>query len=250
MAHQKTHTCICNAEKLLEESSPDSLRYAALQLRMAIEYLFYELIPLYQEELPDDITSSTWQPRQIIDALLECNPYVDQDAQIRIGDGSSAMVFESKAPNRRLLKQHYHRLGSYLHAPVNLLDPQAEKWQSDLREAILCLRQFDTEQILHNIRPLVTFSCQLCGRVVKRNKHGVEASGEMRCPNPKCMAIYDIRLEPDRFCYALRKVDYKCLYCGALNNASAGGIQEGIIIDCKACGKRAIVRLGYCEAIE
>lgn len=45
---------------------------------MGIEWLFYELIPLYRDELRDDITGR-WRPQEIIDALFECDPSADQD---------------------------------------------------------------------------------------------------------------------------------------------------------------------------
>src|SRR5688572_29294296 len=125
MVHAKTIECVRKAGSLIEAGDADSLRYATLQLRMGIEYLFYELIPSYKDELPDDIMSK-WQPKQIIDALLECDPLVDKDARIAItaaGASSPALVLRSKAVNKGILKDHYHRLGSFLHAPVDLVDP-------------------------------------------------------------------------------------------------------------------------------
>jgi hypothetical protein len=112
MVHTKTVTCLQKTEALIANPSDDTLRYATLQLRMGIEFLFYELIPLYKEELPDDIATTKWRPNEIIDALLECNPDADQDARIAIIPSQSgaeantpAIVKDAKAPNKRLLRQ-------------------------------------------------------------------------------------------------------------------------------------------------
>jgi hypothetical protein len=246
MAHAETDACVRKAEVLLEEGSLDSLRYATLQLRMGIEYLFYELIPHYRDELPDDITTS-WQPQKILDALLECDPYVDQDAKIRIGDGP---VHQSKAPTKRLLKKHYHRLGSYLHAPVDLVEPPREKWRNDLLEVVSCLREYQTTQIVFNFRPLVEIACKLCERPIRRNKHGVEKTGQMQCLNPACRAIYDIRLEGDKVHYALRQESYTCPYCMTVNYVSIGALVDGLTITCDNCEKRVAVRLGCLEPVD
>lgn len=167
MAHTQTISCVRKAELLLADDSHDSLRYATLQLRMGIEYLFYELIPLYKEELPDDITSTKWQPQKTIDALLHCDPDADKDGRLAVGPsgavgqpGAATLIMEIKSPNKRMLRDHYHRLGSYLHAPVGLVDADTHKWHSDLETTINCLKQFKGNQVLCNIRALVEIPCK------------------------------------------------------------------------------------------
>ena len=114
MVYQRTQSCVRKAKELIEEDDADSLRYASLQLRMGIEYVFYELLKMYRDELPDDITAK-WQPKQIIDAILECDPSADQDAKVAIGpsgsldpggDVSQALLYQTKAPSKKLLKKH------------------------------------------------------------------------------------------------------------------------------------------------
>lgn len=250
MVHHKTQSCVRKANELLASDDPDALRYASLQLRMGIEYVFYDLLPLYRDELPDDITSK-WQPKQIMDAILECDPTADQDARIAIGpsgafeDGSDAtdvMVKETKAPSKKLLKKHYHRLGFYLHAPVNLRQPDEEKWRKDLTKAIDALADFDDSKILFNVRPLVEFDCDVCGRRLRRNRHGVEASKEMRCLDPKCNALYDVKLNGDETRWQLRQGHYDCPYCNETNYFSVGGMKDGMPITCGNCKKRVAVR--------
>lgn len=222
MPHTETIDCVQKAKALVAEGSADSLRYASLQLRMGIEWLFYELIPLYRDELPDDITTR-WRPQEIIDALLECDPLVDQDGKIAfgsIGPGGEAappaFVLETRAPNKRLLRKHYHRLGGCLHAPVDGTQPDLQKCRADLEALIASLEEYKWNQALINLRPLVHIPCE-CGRTIKRNKHGVEATGAMQCTNPKCRAVYDVKIDGDRVRYSLRHAEFACPYCQVTN---------------------------------
>jgi len=251
MVHSLTMDCVQKAETLIADPSADTMRYASLQLRMGIEYLFYELIPLYQEELPDDITTTKWQPREIIDALLECDPYADKDGRVAIGspvtDGQSitpTIVKDVKAPNKRILKQHYHRLGSYLHAPVSLVQPDIGKWLADLGKTIDCLKEYKDNQVLINIRPLVEIPCD-CGRTIKRNRKGVDATGEMQCPSPDCRAVFDVSLDKNNTRYTLRQASYHCPYCRTQNFVPVHRLSDGVPINCVMCNCRVVVRSGF-----
>jgi hypothetical protein len=119
------------------------------------------------------------QPRQIIDALLECDPLVDQDAKVafspsdpQAGAAMPVLSKQAKAVNKRMLKEHYHRLGANLHAPVDLRDPDIKKWSSDLGKVIECLHNYTADQVLINVRPLVQIQCA-CGRTIKRNRRAL-----------------------------------------------------------------------------
>jgi hypothetical protein len=242
MPHIVTHGCLQKAESLIETGDLDSLRHASLQLRMGIEYLFYELIPSYKDELPDDIMTANWQPQKIFDEILECNPDADKDARYAFGPAATTpgsegwMAFDSKSPTKRVLKEHYHRLGRYLHAPVNMVNPSLDKWRGDLENAATCLKEYKLGQVLCNVRPLVEIRCK-CGRTIKRNKFGVEASGVMRCPDPKCKRIYDVRFVGDSIEYTPRESNYECPYCGAINYVPASWVVNGIKFNCDNCRK-------------
>lgn len=220
---------------------------------MGIEYLFYELLSQYRDELPDDITSK-WQPKQIIDAILECDPTADQDAKLLIGKPGAfdndevpadVLVKETKAPNKRLLKKHYHRLGFYLHAPVDLQPPDETKWREDLQKAADVLSDYDSTKILVNFRELIQFSCTCCGREIRRNRNGVEATKEMRCLDPKCGAIYDVEVAGDKWRWRIREAHFDCPNCQASGSISAGDIREGTQTNCRSCGRRLGVRSNF-----
>lgn len=252
MVHYLTHQCVERAKALLEDSKQESLRYASLELRMGIEYLFYEILPLYSEELPDDITSK-WQPQKIIDAILECDPDADKDSRMILSphrtteDGlkRSAIQFQQKAPTKKLLRKYYHRLGFYLHSPIDLQQPDESKWRADLDKTIEALTEYKTSQIISNIRVLVEIECSYCGREIKRNKKGVEESGEMRCLDPKCGAIYDVSVDGDKVHWQAKQGHYDCPYCKERNYFSIGHLQDGFNVECVKCSKKIVAKSSF-----
>jgi hypothetical protein len=217
---------------------------------MGIEHLFYELIPLYREELGDDILTANWQPQRIFDEILECNPDADKDARYIFGpsgtqpDGEGWIGVDSKAPSKKLLKDHYHRLGRYLHTPIDRVYPPLDKWRNDLEKAASCLRNFAIGQVLCNVRPLVEIQCE-CGRTIKRNKYGVKASGVMRCPDPKCKTIYDVALVDDKIEHKRREMGYICPYCEAENHVSTSLVVDGAKFSCGYCKKGVAFKCAY-----
>lgn len=234
----------------MQAGDAESLRYASLQLRMGIEYLFYNLLSVYRDELPDDITKD-WQPQKLMDAILECDADADQDATLMLGPPGAfrseelpdgVIVQESKAPNKKLIRKHYHRLGFYLHAPVDLKEPDEKKWLGDLRKAVEDLKEYDLTKIVMNFSEAFTVNCELCGRTIKKKCSAVETSKVMQCPNSKCNAIYDAKVEGKQVSVLLRRGDYLCPYCGSKNYFSVGSLADRVTIACGGCGKRMVAR--------
>jgi DNA-directed RNA polymerase subunit RPC12/RpoP len=250
MPHLETIACVEKARKLIEVGDADSLHYASLQLRMGMEFLFYELVPLYKEELPDDVLTK-WQPQQILNALLECDPDVGKDSRMAVGvsDGPGLplkvdTVFETKAPPIQMLKKHYHKLGSYLHAPVDLKNPSPEEWITYLGELISILAEYKRGQVLSNFRCLIDIECE-CGRTIKRNKRAIDSSGVMQCPDPKCRAVWDVHFEGDITHAKLRQDSFICHDCQTENFLNASKIKDKLRIDCVECGKKLLVRAAF-----
>jgi hypothetical protein len=107
------------------DSDDYRLKYAALELRIALESLAYEHARLYQEEIAIE-KLSTWQPRQLFKLLLEFDPYADKSSSLSIGlqeeQGVPAKMMTPLGTERVLglgeIKKYYDQLGSYLHAPT------------------------------------------------------------------------------------------------------------------------------------
>lgn len=110
------------AEELLTGGEEQSVKYAALELRMAMEALTYDRATAYKDEFPPN-EYETWQPKKVMMVLLEIDPMADKDSSIAIGSeeeyGVPALKMTSlgteKVLGLKTLKKHYDALGSYLH---------------------------------------------------------------------------------------------------------------------------------------
>ena len=113
------------ARSILDDGSDEELRYAVLELRMAMEALTYDRIKAYKDEIPPD-EYATWQPIKILDLLLEIDPTADKEVTISVGIeeeyGKTPEKMETLGTDQPLslsmLKKHYNALGSYLHIPT------------------------------------------------------------------------------------------------------------------------------------
>lgn len=101
------------------------LRSAALQLRMSMEALTYDRFRAYSDEV-DPEEYATWQPKRIMQLLLDIDANADTDSSVSGGtqgvDGTPPKEMEflgaEKVLNLSAIKKHYDALGSYLHMPT------------------------------------------------------------------------------------------------------------------------------------
>lgn len=116
---------LMRAHQALNSGESAQLRYAALELRMALECFVYERAQNYREELSNK-KLNTWQPRQLLILLLEIDPNVDKTSTISFGledaYGTPAKEMINLGSDRVIslqeIKEYYDRLGSYLHTPT------------------------------------------------------------------------------------------------------------------------------------
>lgn len=72
---QDARDAIERAKEMLEGGNVQGhqLRYAALEVRMAMEALTYERAQSYKAELPES-AYDTWQPKRVMQLLLDIDP--------------------------------------------------------------------------------------------------------------------------------------------------------------------------------
>lgn len=72
------------AQSKMVTGDEDDLIHAALHMRMDMEALIYERAAIYADELgPKQI--KTWQPKQLMDRMLEIDPQADQAVTLSFG---------------------------------------------------------------------------------------------------------------------------------------------------------------------
>ena len=113
------------AQTQLASGQAEHLKYAALELRMAMEALTYDRAEAYAAELPPS-EYDMWQPKKLLLQLLEIDPLADKDSTISYGMeqeyGVPPAVMNAlgseKVLNLATLKKHYDALGGHLHMPT------------------------------------------------------------------------------------------------------------------------------------
>ena len=113
---------LTRAERELGSADNQRVRYAALELRMAMEALTYDRALAYKDEFPPD-EYEKWQPRKVMAVLLDIDPRADRDCSLAFAIQEHQSVPASvmtplgseKVLNMAALREHYDALGSYLH---------------------------------------------------------------------------------------------------------------------------------------
>lgn len=116
---------VAKARELLETSDDEVLRYACLELRMALEMVIYDLLRAYCKRSPDLADLAHWQPRPVLKALIEVDPFADRSPTINYArqgkDHSHGPMKTLGTDNRLRLRdaaKYHHALSNFLHAPV------------------------------------------------------------------------------------------------------------------------------------
>lgn len=122
---QQARDAMSRARTELSAGDETRLKFAALELRMAIEAVTYERAQSYREEIPQS-EYRTWQPKKVMQVLVDIEPSADKGSSIAFAleevPGVAAKEMTSlgaeKVFSLRAIKEHYDALGSYLHIPT------------------------------------------------------------------------------------------------------------------------------------
>lgn len=128
------------AKAELAANDEHRLRYAALELRFAMEAITYDRALAFQDDIPPE-EYKTWQPRKLMGVLIDIDPSIGMTSTIAFGCEEE---YGKPAPRENMrvlgtdhvftlanLKTHYDAIGSYLHMPCleqvipgNMPDPK------------------------------------------------------------------------------------------------------------------------------
>jgi hypothetical protein len=245
-----------SAKDELSANSDQRLKFAALELRMAMECLTYDRALGYKEEFPPT-EYDTWQPRKVMSVLLEIDPAADKDSSIAVGveavPGVPAATMQSlgseKVLSMSMLRKHYDALGSYLH--VQSLKQARDGVPLDFKKVRARCEEIATfvEQVLASpifnitLGNFARLDCMECGKPIrKRLPHGQK---EVNAECFECDASYTIIDEGDgKVLWKPHQQEIKC---------ASPKCQEKVIVwdrelevgrgwKCKACqGQNAFV---------
>ena len=107
----------------VERGDNHRLVYAALEARMAIESLTYDLVRLYRGDVAPAVLS-TWKPRQLFKELLAADPDADSGLTIHISgddgtfEGTDTITLKEYRLKADIAGSLHSALGSFLHERV------------------------------------------------------------------------------------------------------------------------------------
>ncbi len=232
--------------KLLADGSEQSIRYTALELRMCLEELAYDLLKLYMKHLPGDVVD-TWQPPRVIDTVAEYDPNIEEDYTLSIRvegveNAKPVCLGRHEGVSGAFIKKHYHKLSSYLHVPTIR---QRERSEPNIK----CLRAY-IEELLPEVKRLFSstarfapaktleFHCPSCRTHLVRNIRILEKDPFMVCTEPTCRARYECRETGGDWSVGIHRVDVTCPSCETQTPEDGVILKEGSMYRCKHCGGR------------
>lgn len=239
---------IKQAKYELDSGEEHRLVYASLELRMALEALTYERASLYSSELSGK-KLSTWQPRILLNILLEIDPYVDKSANISFGKqeeyGKPAKKMTSLGKERVLslkeIKEYYDRLGSYLHTPT--IEQLAEgKGSSPEKIRIRCGEIYNIiDEVLSspifnfNLKKTSTITCDKCANKIVRRIPPDSESLIAKCIN--CSASYTLKVDRKQDIWIPNYQTIECFNpsCNSTFRFWENEIELGAKWSCKEC---------------
>jgi hypothetical protein len=205
------HTFRSNAEKALtrakkelESQEEERLKYAALELRLALEAITYDRLQGYREKIPPRFYE-TWQPKRVLQFLLQLDPYADRSSIVSIGIEDTPGVpaadlkpyGEETVLNLKNLKEHYDALGSFLHMPtLGKLEKGVYTNYQAVRgrcEEIINILDTVFRSSIWNVvfRYLTKINCLKCGALIAKNMHPGSPPLEAECF--ECGVTYSVK---------------------------------------------------------
>ena len=256
----RARECLDRARHELASGDLDRTRYAALELRMAIEHLVYDRAHAWRKEVPIE-TLRTWQPRKLLLMLIEVDPKIDMNITVKVApredgqpidDGDWLSLGQQTVLSLTTIKKHYDALGSYLHAPTIL---QLEDGKSPAVEKLVkrCSALADSitktlDSPISNIRigQFTTLpECPRCNEPVrKRIPMNLEGSFRGDCIN--CGVIFEIEAEAnDTYTWNPLQHLLTCSSnsCDDKFYAYQDELKIGSGWNCDTCGERSILML-------
>ncbi len=261
------HRCaqsLARAKVELESADPERLKYAALELRMAIEAITYDRAQSYRDELPPS-EYETWQPKELMLQLLEIDPMAGMTRRVSMGRQDVMGVPAQKMTllgtesvfGLALIRKYYDALGSYLHSPT--LKTIEKKGEHDLvrmkHKCSVILQRLGvvlSSNFTSNFGAFAEFKCNFrhCGGNIRSRLPKGQAVVIGTCFS--CKAMYKIIPdEGSQFQWLPLAEDVQCPtdFCNEIVTIWAHEKKPGNYWECVGCKHKFQLRLSAYEVM-
>ncbi|MGE3993220.1 hypothetical protein [Pseudorhodoplanes sp.] len=253
---QMARESLQRAKNELAAEDPLRYRYAALEMREAIEALIYERANVFKDDVkPDQL--KVWQPKKLMQLLVSIDPAANMGCTLKIGPHgpNDEMPTEMKVLGTETVlrledfKNHYDALGSFLH--VLTIQKIDEGKTHDLqRLKAKCLELIPViENVLNStlfnvhIRETATMDCVRCGFEMKKRFPLGSDKVDVECFN--CGAPYLLKdMGGDQVTWRSKKKHFKCEAAGCDKEVGywMDEVKDGMILECDGCKKKYQIR--------
>ena len=228
----------------------DDLIDAALRLRMAMEALIYERAATYADELgPEQM--KTWQPKHLMDRMLEVDPHADQSVTLSYGIEPSygetpetmTLLGTDHVLKLETLKKHYNALGSYLHTPtIEQIEDNKhhnmQKLRARCEDIVVAIEQVLASRVWGTaLSNSGTFNCVNCETVIKRRLSRTVEHRKIECW--ECGATYTMsHISDGKVHFDPRQLAVPCVVenCETENYIWENEVTPGLKWECHKCG--------------
>lgn len=246
---------LTRAKAELAANDPHRLRYAALELRDAMEALTYDRALAFKDDIPPE-EYKTWQPRKLMAVLIDIDPSIGMTSTIAFGLEEE---YGKPAPRENMkllgtdyvftladLRTHYDAIGSYLHMP-SLEQVQSGKSPDPSKLRVRCETVVGlVDKVLSSRVWNSTFGVTAtldqcmnddCKRPIRKRMPSGKDTVEAQCF--ECKAEYTITSEQDgRVLWTPKMIDVPCSTPGCPETMALWPheVKPGTHWRCRGCG--------------
>ena len=258
-------------QELIDERSSQSLTYAALEARLAIEHLCYERLQISHGYIAHE-DLKRWQPGHIVTQIMkEVDPHVassftvsmatapvqsdagewtredyEQQEYVEIGH---QIGFDAKK-----IGKLWQALGNFLHlripksredivvdyVDVATLEPKLQEVLSELK------RIAHSTLIGTVVGETISLECE-CGASNPRAKAPLTNGQVISCFNPKCIEKWQVQMEGEEIYFKQVSIKINCHSCSEAINVALSALQDpkpyrAVQFSCRNCGAENYLR--------
>lgn len=251
-------SAISRAKAELDKGEDHRLKYAALELRMAIEAITYDRLQAYKSEMTlEDF--ETWQPKKVLQQLLEIDPTADKEVTIAVGleetpgkEADNLNLLGTDTPlTLRTIKHHYDALGYYLHIPTIKQLKKSPSGKTDrlrkrCEEILEALEQVLKSPVFNcTLGTFSTIECDRCKANIRKRLIPGRKEIEAKCL--ECSAPYKLEdLGDGKTGWTRMLTEIPCPSEGCNDSITiwSDELQEGANWQCSTCKEKFIIGLG------